>query len=129
MELRFQAKSYSTTRPSQAVRSEAKTLIAGKAQSPSLNLKREALKLMARNEKWGSLIPVPTVAWLILLSICAVLSSEDATVAYWRFESGPARANVSHAGADGVFNGTTPDVSGNGNSLSAWTQGGYAGFA
>ncbi len=51
------------------------------------------------------------------------------TVAWWRFENGPANSNVLHAGADGAFNGTTPDVSGNGNDLSAWTQGGYAGFA
>jgi hypothetical protein len=50
-------------------------------------------------------------------------------VAYWRFESGPAFTDVPHFGADGVFSGTTPDVSGNGNDLSAWTQGGYAGFA
>lgn len=50
-------------------------------------------------------------------------------VAYWRFENGTAFANVPHAGADGAFSGTTPDVSGNGNSLSAWTAGGYAGFA
>ncbi|HEX5220614.1 MAG TPA: LamG-like jellyroll fold domain-containing protein [Verrucomicrobiae bacterium] len=50
-------------------------------------------------------------------------------VAYWRFENGPAFSNVPHTGADGVFHGTTPDVSGNGNSLSAWTAGGYAGFA
>jgi hypothetical protein len=50
-------------------------------------------------------------------------------VAYWRFETGPAFTDVLHPGADGAFSGTTPDASGNGNSLSAWTQGGYAGFA
>ena len=50
-------------------------------------------------------------------------------VAWWRFETGPAFTDVLHFGADGVFSGTTPDVSGNGNDLSAWTQGGYAGFA
>ena len=65
------------------------------------------------------------------LAVCAAaaLSIKAATVAYWRFETGPHAANVPHTGADGVFDGTTPDVSGNGNSLSAWTQGGYAGFA
>jgi hypothetical protein len=36
---------------------------------------------------------------------------------------------VLHTGADGVFHGSTPDVSGNGNSLSAWSQGGWAGYA
>ncbi|HEY9508858.1 MAG TPA: LamG-like jellyroll fold domain-containing protein, partial [Verrucomicrobiae bacterium] len=62
----------------------------------------------------------------ILLSTARI---DAGTVAWWRFENGPANSNVPHAGADGAFNGTTPDVSGNGNSLSAWTQGGYAGFA
>ncbi len=63
-----------------------------------------------------------TVTWL-------AAGARAATVAYWRFETGPANATVAHAGADGVFSGTTPDVSGNGNSLSTWSAGGYAGFA
>jgi hypothetical protein len=70
--------------------------------------------------------------FLSLLALCATLSTrsiDGATAAYWRFETGPAGANVIHTGADGVFHGTTPDLSGNGNTLSAWTQGGYAGFA
>ena len=68
---------------------------------------------------------------LACVAVCGltVSSLRAGTVGYWRFENGPANANVPHAGADGVFNGTTPDVSGNGNSLSAWTQGGYAGYA
>ena len=45
------------------------------------------------------------------------LSTDAATVAYWRFETGPAGANVLHPGADGAFNGTITDVSGNGNNL------------
>lgn len=64
----------------------------------------------------------------LLLPATAPLA-EGATVAYWRFEAGPAGAPVPHTGADGAFDGKTPDDSGNGNSLSAWTQGGYAGFA
>ena len=56
-------------------------------------------------------------------------SVQAATVAYWRFEQGPANAVVPHAGADGAFSGTTPDVSGNGNSLSTWSPGGWAGYA
>src|SRR5690349_9416168 len=69
--------------------------------------------------------------YLLLLAVCAAatLPNEAATVAYWRFDTGPHRADVPHLGADGLFYGSTPDVSGNGNSLSAWTQGGYAGFA
>lgn len=67
---------------------------------------------------------------LLVVAALAVDSScaQAATVAYWRFETGPANALVAHIGADGVFYGAIPDVSGNGNSLSAWTQGGYAGF-
>ena len=61
--------------------------------------------------------------------VAGVVSTGAATVAYWRFETGPANAVVSHVGADGVFSGTTPDSSGNGNSLSAWSPGGWAGFA
>lgn len=67
---------------------------------------------------------------IFTLAVCAAaISLNAATVAYWRFENGPANANVPHVGADGAFSGTTPDVSRNGNNLSAWTQGGYAGFA
>ena len=65
----------------------------------------------------------------ILVGIVTVSSAGAATVAYWRFENGPANANVPHTGVDGVFHGSTPDISGNGNSLSAWSQGGYAGYA
>lgn len=65
-------------------------------------------------------------AAVVMLQCATALA---ATVAYWRFEEGPANANVPHAGADGVFSGTTPDVSGNGNSLSTWSLGGGAGFA
>ena len=66
---------------------------------------------------------------IALAFVVGAISTCAATVAYWRFETGPANANVSHIGADGVFSGTTPDSSGNGNSLSAWSPGGWAGFA
>ncbi len=69
----------------------------------------------------------------LLVTIAAVmtgsLSTRAATVAYWRFETGPANSNVLHSTADGTFSGTIPDVSGNGNDLSVWSQGGGAGFA
>lgn len=51
-----------------------------------------------------------------------------ATVAQWRFEGGTPGTDVPHAGAGGAFDGVVPDVSGNGNSLSAWAQGGSAGY-
>ena len=66
---------------------------------------------------------------VLFLATLFTVSVQAATVAYWRFETGPANAIVAHAGADGAFSGTTPDVSGNGNSLSTWSPGGGAGFA
>lgn len=59
----------------------------------------------------------------------AFLSSTSfaGTVAYWDFNNGTVDAQVPHAGADGIFDGSTPDVSGNGNHLSVWNAGG-AGF-
>ena len=80
-----------------------------------------------RNPRSGAGV---TVA--LLLCWCASLTHltlDAATVAYWRFEIGPANAIVPHAGADGGFYPAIPDASGNGNSLSPWTAGGYAGFA
>lgn len=51
------------------------------------------------------------------------------TVAYWRFEEGPAGSNVARGGQpDGVFYGGVADSSGNGNGLSAWSNGSYAGY-
>jgi hypothetical protein len=71
----------------------------------------------------------PWHADLDSFSVSVTPITPPSVVAYWRFEIGPAFTDVLHAGADGALSGTTPDVSGNGNSLSAWTQGGYAGFA
>src|SRR5262249_44034191 len=59
----------------------------------------------------------------------AMPTGRAATVAYWRFENGPALAAVPHAGAAGAFDGTVPDESGNGNTLSASTAGGSSGYA
>ncbi len=51
------------------------------------------------------------------------------TVAYWRFEGGPADTDLLHiAGADNTWSADVPDVSGNGNDLSAWNTGGCCGF-
>jgi len=52
------------------------------------------------------------------------------TVAYWRFEDGPAGAQLPHGGgADGVFAADIVDSSGNGNALSTWTAAAWAGEA
>ncbi|MEX0610924.1 MAG: LamG-like jellyroll fold domain-containing protein [Pirellulales bacterium] len=64
-------------------------------------------------------------AWAVLS--CGV-SAQAATVAYWRWEAGPANTDVSHTTPNGQFDGTTPDVSGNGNHLSTWSQGGCCGY-
>ena len=61
--------------------------------------------------------------------VAGSLSLQAETVAYWRFETGPANTSVLHATAAGVYDGTTRDISGNGNHLSMWSQGGGAGFA
>lgn len=70
------------------------------------------------------------VAWTVCLLISLLVPALRAgTVAYWRFEAGPANSIVPHAGADGAFFGSIADVSGNGNTLSTWSAGGYAGYA
>jgi hypothetical protein len=47
----------------------------------------------------------------------------DSTAAYWRFEEGPADAQVARGGlAEGEFFPGVPDVTGKGNHLSAWSQ-------
>ena len=73
--------------------------------------------------------PAVRIVVVITTLLLGAPSVHAATVAYWRFETGPANTDVPHAGLDGNFDGNTPDVSGNGNSLSAWSQGGWAGFA
>jgi xylan 1,4-beta-xylosidase len=58
-----------------------------------------------------------------------ITSVDAATVAYWRFEEGPANANVSHGGqADGIYYEGTADSSGNGYGLSVWAEN-WAGYA
>ncbi|MGC3959721.1 MAG: PEP-CTERM sorting domain-containing protein [Verrucomicrobiota bacterium] len=71
-----------------------------------------------------------------VLAACAVaavmgsLSAPAATVAWYRFEEGPANSNVARNGqGDGTFYGAVADSSGNGYGLSAWSDGSYAGYA
>lgn len=72
-------------------------------------------------------IRVFTLTALSLLMAAANASA--ATVAQWRFEDGVAGTDVPHTGAGGVFDGVITDVSGNGNNLSAWLQGGGSGYS
>ncbi len=78
----------------------------------------------------SALVKLATCSLFIAaVSVTCAPRLDAATVAYWRFETGPANSPVPHAVAAGAFDGSTPDFSGNGNSLSAWTQGDWAGFA
>jgi hypothetical protein len=65
------------------------------------------------------------VVWVAGMCVSA---ASAATVAYWRWEEGPAGTNVPHTIGNGQFEGTIPDVSGNGNHLSVWENGGGAGY-
>lgn len=52
------------------------------------------------------------------------------TVAYWRFEDGPADTDITHlSGSSGVWSADILDASGNNNHLSTWETGGGAGYA
>ena len=53
----------------------------------------------------------------------------DCAVAYWRFEAGPAGSAVAHPVGDGIFYPGVTDSTGNGNHLSAWSEGGAMGYA
>lgn len=79
-----------------------------------------------------SILAPSTVAIFLVIAGATIDSTTRAsasTVAYWRFEEGPADTNVTHGGqADGVFYAGTMDGSGNGNALSVWAEG-WAGYA
>ena len=63
---------------------------------------------------------------LLATSAPALMAS---TVAYWRFEEGPDGGNVARGGlGDGIFYAGVADATGNGNELSAWSNGSYAGY-
>lgn len=68
---------------------------------------------------------------LIAMAVLSVLgmSVQANTVAYWRFEEGPADAPVAHGGLpDGAYYEGAADSSGNGYGLSVWAEG-WAGYA
>jgi hypothetical protein len=68
----------------------------------------------------------------LLIAIVAVVSmsipAQSATVAYWRFEAGPAGVNVPHGAGTGVWAPDIADTSGNNYALSTWETGGGAGY-
>lgn len=74
--------------------------------------------------------------WLLAMAVAlpvlagfgaAATTAEGSVVAYWRFENGPEGAQIPHSTGAGVFDGTAPDSSGNGNNLSVWAEN-WAGF-
>lgn len=68
-------------------------------------------------------------AFSLVLTLSATLV-QAGTVAYWRFENGPADAPMIHvSGADGVWSADVADSSGNGNALSVWTGNSWGGYA
>ncbi len=72
-----------------------------------------------------------SVVYSLSLTACLTLSTglvNAGTVAYWRFEEGPAGSPVAHTLADGVFEAAVFDSSGSGNHLSAWNNS-WAGFS
>jgi hypothetical protein len=74
---------------------------------------------------------IQIVGFAALLTAAAA-TTHAATEAYWRFEAGPADTNVIHLAGDNAGNtwsADIPDVSGNGNDLSAWITGGCCGYA
>jgi hypothetical protein len=68
-----------------------------------------------------------------LAALCVVGIATHAwgsTIAYWRFEQGPAGTDVIHiAGAANTFSADVLDDSGSGNHLSAWVTGGGPGHS
>ncbi|OXU16152.1 LamG-like jellyroll fold domain-containing protein [Sedimentisphaera salicampi] len=69
------------------------------------------------------LLTVFFAAQIFLLQSLAV----GETIAYWRFEEGPADAQVLHGAGEGQFAPDIPDASGNGNDLSVWNES-FAGY-
>jgi len=82
---------------------------------------------MQQPKRFGVFCTAATSA-VAALALSWGVTARAAPVAYWRFEDGPANANVIHTIGAGQFEGTIADVSGNGNSLSVWEQGGGAGY-
>lgn len=83
------------------------------------------MKMRKRNIRLKSFI-----IYSVIISALMIAQSPAGTVAYWRFEEGPAGTNVQHlAGENGVYSADVEDVSGSGNDLAVWSTGGFAGYA
>jgi hypothetical protein len=65
---------------------------------------------------------------LLILGILVSIEASAATVAYWRFEAGPANTNVQHGAAAGTWAADIADTSGSGNALSVWQTGSGGGY-
>jgi hypothetical protein len=59
---------------------------------------------------------------------CAAASANAQTAAYWRFEDGPDRTDITHFNSEGQYSQDILDVSGNGNHLSMWRTGECCGY-
>lgn len=57
----------------------------------------------------------------LCMGLLLFLPVQAATVAYWRFEEGPANTKTRHTTADGIYDLAVTDSSGSGNPLSAWS--------
>ena len=69
-----------------------------------------------------------TARLIAALTVASCIPAMASTVAYWRFEEGPADAAVTHGGAgNGAFFPGALDSSGNGNDLSVFAEG-WAGY-
>lgn len=67
---------------------------------------------------------------ITVLALGASFPLYGSTVAYWRFEEGPADGQMMHvSGVNGVWSADIADSSGNGNALSVWTGDTWAGYA
>lgn len=65
-----------------------------------------------------------------VVAVALEMNAGADTIAYWRFEEGPAGASVAHGGqAAGVFYPGVADSSGQGNDLSAWTEASWGAMA
>ncbi|HEY3267289.1 MAG TPA: PEP-CTERM sorting domain-containing protein [Armatimonadota bacterium] len=74
---------------------------------------------------WSTVCATSLAGSLLL----GALPAQAGTVANWRFEEGPADAQMVHlSGANGVWSPDVADSSGNGNALSVWTGESWAGY-
>lgn len=71
----------------------------------------------------------PIANYAAAINQAMTVQSTSHTVAYWRFEAGPEEAQVAHVSdSEGTYSADIPDVSGNGNDLSAWSSASDPGY-